>query len=80
MGVISCFCGVPFSYTKITNIFTALGSKGVFFQLNFAKQQIKKIIGYNHHLMLKEYKSNDHQVYEDELQDLRKFIKNIINN
>ena len=87
LGGIACFCGVPFSYTKINNnnnhnlnIFTALGCKDEFFQLNYAKQQIKKVIGNNHHLMLREYKSNDHQVYEDELQDLKKFIISIINN
>ena len=87
LGGIACFCGVPFSYTKTNqnnkknlNIFIALGWKDQFFQLNYAKEQIKSIIGNNQNLVLKEYKSNAHQVYDDELNDLNKFILNIINN
>ena len=87
LGGIACFCGVPFSYTKINqnnkeklNIFIALGWKDEFFQLNYAKEQIKNIIGKNQNLVLKEYKSNAHQVYDNELDDLKKFILNKINN
>ena len=86
LGGIACFCGSPFSYTKVNknnkknlNIFTALGGKDGFFQLNYVKEQIKNIIGNNPNLVVKEYKLNDHQVYDDELDDLKEFIYNKIN-
>ncbi len=87
LGGIACFCGIPVSYTKINpnnkknlNIFVALGWKDNFFQLNFSKDQIKNIIGRNPNLVVKEYRNNAHQVYDDELFDLKQFILNIINN
>ena len=86
LGGIACFCGVPFSHTKINennkknlNIFTALGGRDTFFELNYAKDQIRKLVGKNDNLVVNEYKRNDHQVYEDELQDMKQFISNIIN-
>ena len=86
LGGIVCFCGVPFSYTTINennrknlNIFTALGGKDGFFQLDFSKSQIQNIVGKNSNLLIKEYLNNDHQVYDDELKDMKNFILNIIN-
>lgn len=85
LGGIACFCGVPFSHTDILknnknnlNIFIALGCKDGFFQLDFAKSQISDLIGNNSNLIVKEYKKYDHQVYDEELEDMNKFILNII--
>ena len=61
------------------NIFIALGGRDNFFELNYAKDQIRKLVGKNDNLVVNEYKRNDHQVYEDELQDMKQFISNIIN-
>jgi predicted esterase len=80
LGGIVCFCGVPFSYTKINHknknlkILAVLGGKDEFFQINFAKEQIKNLIGDFPNLIVKVYKQNGHQVYDDELEDLKKFI------
>jgi len=85
LGGIACFCGVPFSHTKIIsnnknnlNIFTALGGKDGFFELDFAKSQIKRLIGNNPNLIVNEYPYYDHQVYNDELRDMKQFISSII--
>ena len=81
LGGIACFCGEPFSYTKINqnnkknlNIFVVLGGEDDFILLDYSKAQIKKLIGNNPNLIVKEYKLNGHQVYDDELADLKKFI------
>ena len=86
LGGIACFCGVPFSYTKINqknknlNILAVLGGKDEFFQINFSKEQIKKLIGDFPNLIVKVYKSNGHQVCDDELEYLKKFILDKVNN
>ncbi len=87
LGGIACFCGVPFSYTKIKennkknlNIFIALGFKDDFFQIKFALEQIKNLIGNNSNLIVKEYPNNAHKVCDDEIEDMKKFILNIIEN
>lgn len=86
LGGIACFCGNPVSKTKFVennlknlNIFVALGAKDDFVQINFAKEQIKKLVGGNKNIVIKEYKNYDHQVYEEELEDMKKFILSIIN-
>ena len=85
IGGIACFCGNPLTKTKIIennrknlNIFVALGAKDDFVEINFAKEQIKKILGKNESCVIKEYKNYDHHVYLEELQDMQKFILNII--
>ena len=87
LGGIICFCGVPFSYTKVNeknkknlNIFTALGCKDGFFQIKYALDQIKNLIGDNSNLIVKEYPNNAHKVCDDEIEDMKKFILNIIEN
>ena len=86
LGGIGCFCGIPLSYTKINqnnkknlNIFVALGEKDNFFLLDFAKDQINKLVGNNPNMQIKEYKQFDHRIYDEELKDLNKFILNIVN-
>ena len=64
---------------KNLNIFVALGAEDDFVPINFAKDQIKKLVGGNKNVVVKEYKNYDHQVYEEELQDMKKFILGIIN-
>ena len=87
LGGIICFCGVPFSYTKVNeknkknlNIFTALGCKDGFFQIKYALDQIKNLIRDNSNLIVKEYPNNAHKVCDDEIEDMKKFILNIIEN
>jgi len=36
-------------------------------------------MGGNKNIVIKEYKNYDHQVYEEELEDMKKFILGIIN-
>ena len=86
LGGIACFCGNPVSKTKIVennrknlNVFVALGAKDDFVEINFAKDQIKKLIGNRENVIVKGYPNYDHQVYVEQLQDMKKFILNIIN-
>ena len=39
---------------------------------------MNKILGKNEHLVIKEYKNYEHQVYVEELKDMKKFILNLI--
>ena len=85
LGGIICFCGMPFSYTKVNennkknlNIFTVLGFKDENFQIKYVLEQIKNLIGDNSNLIVKEYPNNAHKVCDDELEDMKKFILNII--
>ena len=48
---------------------------------NLAKSKwikMNKILGKNEHLVIKEYKNYEHQVYVEELKDMKKFILNLI--
>ena len=85
LGGIACFCGFPLSKTKFVennrknlNIFAVFGTKDQFVEVEFSKGQIKKLLGKNEHIVVKEYKNYDHQVYEEELQDMKKFILGLI--
>ena len=86
LGGIACFCGFPLSKTKILennrknlNIFAAFGVKDGFVEINFSREQMKKLLGKNENVVIKEYKNYEHQVYVEELQDMKKFILGIIN-
>jgi predicted esterase len=86
LGGIACFCGFPLSKTKFVennrknlNIFAVFGAKDQFVEIEFSKGQIKKLLGKNENIVVKEYKNYDHQVYEEELEDMKKFILGIIN-
>ena len=86
LGGIACFCGFPLSKTKILennrknlNIFAAFGVKDGFVEINFSREQMKKLLGKNENVVIKEYKNYEHQVYVEELQDMKKFIFGIIN-
>ena len=85
LGGIACFCGFPLSKTKIVennrknlNIFAAFGARDGFVEIDFSREQMKKILGDNKNLVMKEYKNYEHQVYVEELQDMKKFILNLI--
>ena len=85
LGGIACFCGFPLSKTRIVennrknlNIFAAFGVKDGFVEIGFSRGQMEKILGKNEHLVIKEYKNYEHQVYVEELQDMKKFILNLI--
>ena len=85
LGGIACFCGMPLTKTKIVennrnnlNIFVALGAKDGFVEIDLAKEQMKKLLGKNENMVIKEYKNYDHQVYEEELKDMNKFLLNLI--
>ena len=85
LGGIACFCGMPLTKTKIVennrknlNIFAAFGVKDGFVEISFAREQMKKLLGNNNNVVMKEYKNYEHQVYEEELKDMNKFLLNII--
>lgn len=85
LGGIACFCGEPLSKTKIVennrknlNMFVVLGIKDKFVENDYAKDQIKKVIGKNDNIVIKEYKNYDHQVYEEELKDMNQFLLKLI--
>jgi predicted esterase len=85
LGGIACFCGMPLSKTKFVennrqnlNIFAAFGVKDGFVEIDLAREQMKKLLGNNNNVVIKEYKNYDHQVYEEELKDMNKFLLNII--
>ena len=85
LGGIACFCGFPLSKTQIVennrknlNIFAAFGVQDGFVEIEFARGQMKKILGKNQHLVMKEYKNYEHQVYVEELKDMKKFILKLI--
>ena len=85
LGGIACFCGFPLSKTKIVennrknlNIFAAFGAKDELVEIEFSKEQMNKILGKNEHLVIKEYKNYEHQLYVEELKDMKKFILNLI--
>ena len=85
LGGIACFCGYPLSKTQIVesnrknlNIFAAFGVQDGFVEIEFSRGQMKKILGKNQHLVMKEYKNYEHQVYVEELKDMKKFILNLI--
>ena len=82
LGGITCFCGVPFSHTKINqnnrknlNIFAVFGCQDHEFPVNFAMKQIKTFIGDNKNLVVKKYEAYGHNIYDDELEDMKQFIK-----
>ena len=86
LGGIACFCGNPVSNTKFVEnnrnnlkVFLALGVKDDFVEVNFAKEQVRKLLGKNKNVIIKEYPNYDHQVYVEELKDMKKFILSIIN-
>ena len=60
------------------NIFAAFGAKDGFVEIEFSKEQMNKILGKNEHLVIKEYKNYEHQVYVEELKDMKKFILSLI--
>ena len=62
------------------NIFVALGAKDGFVEINFAKDQMKKLLGNNPNVIIKEYQNYEHQVYLEELKDMKKFLLGIVNN
>ena len=85
LGGIACFCGFPLSKTKIVennrknlNIFAVFGDKDSFVEIEYSKGQLNKILGKNEHLVMKEYKNYEHQVYVEELKDMKKFILSLI--
>ena len=85
LGGIACFCGFHINKKKIVennrknlNIFAAFGAKDGFVEIEFSKEQMNKILGKNEHLVIKEYKNYEHQVYVEELKDMKKFILNLI--
>ena len=86
LGGIACFCGFPLSKTKFVEnnrnnlkIFAAFGVKDGFVEIGFVREQMKKLLGKNENVVMKEYKNYEHQVYEEELRDMKKFILSIIN-
>jgi len=79
LGGITCFCGVPFSHTKINqnnrknlNIFAVFGCQDHEFPVNFAMKQIKTFIGDNKNLVVKKYEPYGHNIYDDELKGVKK--------
>ena len=56
-----------------------MGVKDDFVEVNFAKEQVRKLLGKNKNVIIKEYPNYDHQVYVEELKEMKKFILNIIN-
>ena len=85
LGGISCFCGIPFDHTEILennkknlNIFAALGSSDPYFPLNQSKNTINKKIGNNKNLKIQEYKGKGHELTDEALRDMGKFILNKI--
>ena len=87
LGGIACFCGNPVTKTKIVeknrqnlNVFVSLGAKDGFVEINFAKDQMKKLLGNNPNVIIKEYQNYEHQVYIEELKDMKKFLLGIVNN
>ena len=62
------------------NVFVALGAKDGFVEINFAKDQMKKLLGNNPNVIIKEYQNYEHQVYIEELKDMKKFLLGIVNN
>ena len=86
LGGIACFCGYPLSKTKFVDnnrknlkVFAVFGVKDGFVEIGFAKEQVKKLLGNNENVIVKEYKNYEHQVYVEELKDMNKFILGIIN-
>ena len=86
LGGIICVCGIPLSTYKINennknilNIFVVLGGKDEFFIEEYVKDQIKNVIGTQKNLRIKVYENNVHHVYEDELNDIKNYILNILN-
>ena len=87
LGCIVCMCGIPLSVYKINennrknlNIFVVLGGKDGFFIEDYVKGQIKNVIGDKENMTIKVYENNAHHVYEDELNDIKEFILNKLNN
>ena len=87
LGCIACMCGIPLSVYKINennrknlNIFVVLGGKDGFFIEEYVKGQIKNVIGDKDNMIIKVYENNAHYVYEDELNDIKNFILNKLNN
>ena len=87
LGCIVCMCGIPLSVYKINennrknlNIFVVLGGKDGFFIEEYVKGQIKNVIGDKENMTIKVYENNAHHVYEDELNDIKEFILNKLNN
>ena len=87
LGCIVCMCGIPLSVYKINennrknlNIFVVLGGKDGFFIEEYVKGQIKNVIGDKDNMIIKVYENNAHHVYEDELNDIKNFILNKLNN
>ena len=85
LGGIICVCGIPLSTYKINennknilNIFVVLGGKDEFFIEEYVKDQIKNVIGTQKNLRIKVYENNAHHVYEDELNDIKNYILNIL--
>ena len=64
---------------KNLNIFAVYGVKDEFVEIGFAKEQLKKLLGDNKNLVVKEYQNYEHQVYVEELKDMNKFILGVIN-
>ena len=64
---------------KKLNIFVALGEKDIAFPPEMVKKNIKAIIGERENLIIKEYASHEHDVYDDQLEDMRNFISKLIN-
>ena len=86
LGGIICMCGITMSNYKINeynknnlNILVVLGAKDKFFKEEYVKKQINNVIGIQKNLKVKVYENNAHHVYDDELNDIKDFILNILN-
>jgi len=86
LGGIICMCGMPFSLYKINEynknnlkILVILGSKDLFFKEEYAKEQIKKLIGERNNLEIKVYENNAHHIYDDEMNYIKEYVLNIVN-
>ena len=87
LGSIICICGIPLSLYKINEynknylkILVILGAKDPFFKEEYAKEQVKKIIGERNNLEIKVYENNAHHVYDDEMNNIKEFVLNKIKN
>ena len=83
LGGIIPFRGIPVSNTNIyenreeLNIFTILGGKDIYFPLKNETEQIETILFDFPNLSINDYENEEHTVSVDELEDVKKYIKNI---
>jgi len=83
LGGIVTFCGIPISKTQIRegrenlNILSIVGTKDIYFPLNYTQPQYDKILNQFTNLNFKIYEE-EHAVANSELIEVKNFIKSLI--